>query len=126
MGAGLAKQFADKYPAMLRHYRDICERGLLYPGEIIIYEPQTGDMPLYVFNFPTKDHWKDPSKLEYIERGLVTLRRILRTRQAHITSISIPKLGCGLGGLDWTDVNLLIKKYLSDMDYQVIVYGEDI
>ncbi len=123
MGMGLAKQFADKYPSMLKDYRDACRQNALYPGQIHIYELHRTSPPFYIFNFPTKDDWNLLSELEYIEEGLNTMIKVLSALD--IKSISIPKLGCGLGGLNWNDVNLLIKKYLSDVGAEIKVYGED-
>ena len=123
MGAGLGLQFGKKYPSMLKDYREACKYKVLYPGQIHIYELHSTSLPFYIFNFPTKTDLK-PSRLEYIEKGLNTMRRVLFT--TGIKSISIPKLGCGLGGLDWSDVNTLIKKYLSDLNVEIRVYGDDI
>ncbi len=123
MSTGLAKQFRDKYPSMFMHYSDACWRGVLIPGRLLTYDRETFDPPFYIINFPTKKHWRHPSKLEYIESGLIALVGVLRSMS--INSVSIPKLGCGLGGLDWKDVNSLIKKYLSNVDCQVAVYGDD-
>lgn len=124
MGAGLARQFRDRYPSMFSHYRDACRRGILIPGRLHIYDRETFNPPFYIINSPTKKDWRDPSKLEYIESGLIALVGVLRSMG--INSVSVPKLGCGLGGLNWVDVNSLIKKYLNDVDCQVVVYGEDV
>lgn len=124
MGAGLAKQFSDKYPKMYKDYRDICHYGELNPGRLHVFDRERFSPPFYIINFPTKKHWKNPSKLEYIESGLVTLVQILGRLGAK--SISIPKLGCGLGGLDWHDVNSLIKRHLSDVRVKIVAYGEDV
>ncbi len=123
MGAGLAKQFRDKYPNMFRDYKDICRCGELVPGRLHIFDREVFAPPFFIINFPTKKDWREPSELEYIETGLVMLVRVLG--RLNVKSISIPKLGCGLGGLNWHDVNSLIKKYLSDVGVEVMVYGED-
>ena len=57
------------------------------------------DEKKWVLNFPTKKHWRNPSKLEYIEMGL---KKFVATyEEKEITSIAFPQLGCGLGGLNW-------------------------
>ncbi len=124
MGAGLAKQFHSKYPRMFKDYRDMCRLGELIPGRLHVFDREGFSPPFYIINFPTKKHWSQPSRLEYIETGLSTLVQILGRLSAR--SISIPKLGCGLGGLNWCDVNSLIKKYLSNAEVKIMVYGEDI
>ncbi len=124
MGAGLAKQFHDKYPRMYKDYRDMCQLGELIPGRLHVFDREVFSLPFFIINFPTKIHWRQPSKLEYIESGLATLVRIMP--RLNVKDISIPKLGCGLGGLDWHDVNVLIKKYLSNIGAKIVMYGEDI
>ena len=123
MGAGLALQFAKKYPEMVKDYREACRYKALYPGQIHVYELHSTSPPFYIFNFPTKTDLK-PSQLAYIEKGLNTMRKVLSTTD--IKSISIPKLGCGFGGLNWSDVNSLIKKYLAELNIEIRVYGDDI
>jgi O-acetyl-ADP-ribose deacetylase (regulator of RNase III) len=61
---------------------------------------------VWVINFPTKDHWRNPSKLEYIEKGLADLKQCVRS--IGLTSVAIPALGCGLGELDWPSVKARI------------------
>ncbi len=63
----------------------------------------------YIINFPTKKHWKDKSKIEYISNGLDDLIQVIINN--NINCIAIPKIGCGLGGLKWEIVkNLMIEK----------------
>jgi O-acetyl-ADP-ribose deacetylase (regulator of RNase III) len=64
--------------------------------------------PRFIINFPTKNHWREPSKIEYIESGLQSL--VEAVEQYEINSIAMPAIGCGLGGLDYVEVKLLIEK----------------
>ncbi len=106
MGAGLAKQFAQRYPGMLPSYQAACRQGKLRPGQLHLWRNpaardnnyKSNDEPRWVINFPTKDDWRDDSKLEYIESGLQAL--VQAVQQHGITSLAVPPLGCGLGGLD--------------------------
>jgi O-acetyl-ADP-ribose deacetylase (regulator of RNase III) len=85
------------------------------------YETGQLDKPRFVINFPTKGHWRSKSKLSDIETGLASLREVIRER--HIDSIAIPPLGCGNGGLDWSDVRPLIVEALEDLPgVRVMVY----
>ncbi len=69
MGAGLAKEFNRRWPRMYEVYREACQRG-----EVRIGHPLLCPMrDRWVLNFPTKDDWRERSKLEYIERGLETV-----------------------------------------------------
>lgn len=101
MGRGLAAQFKRIYPKMYLDYVDACSKGEVKIGKMNVHRVQS-TKPYYVINFPTKEDWHDPSKMEYIEKGLEHLVTTILTRD--ISSIAIPALGCGLGELEWVDV----------------------
>ena len=106
-GAGLARQFARRYPENDRLYRQACQDSRVMPGRGLITE--TGlDNPGHIVNFPTKRHWRDESRLSNIRLGLRNLRRELLRRG--IRSVALPALGVGLGGLDWRDVREIIER----------------
>lgn len=112
MGAGLAKAFADKFPLMDLDYIEQCKLGLLEPGKVHTYYSNLDpDAPL-IINFPTKDDWRNPSQLDYIEFGMEALVDLVR--RFRIGSIGIPALGCGLGGLNWDDVRSIIERHASN------------
>lgn len=116
MGKGLALKFKRKYNKMFIDYVMRCREGQVKTGQPYLYKAE-GRL---ILNFPTKLHWRDPSKLEYIEAGLKYFARNYRTWE--ITSIAFPKLGCGCGGLDWEkDVKPLMYKYLGDFE-DITVY----
>lgn len=111
MGAGLAKAFADRYPLMNEDYMSHCSRGWLRPGKIHTY--YVNESKQFVLNFPTKDRWKDPSQLKYIEDGMEALVDVVLNLR--LTWVAIPALGCGLGGLNWNEVEPIITKHLEDL-----------
>ncbi len=116
MGKGLAKEFKLRYPDMYKEYAKACKRGELQKGKLFLYR----DLQNSILCFPTKDNWKGPSKYEFIEEGLKTL--VDKHQEWGITSIAIPPLGSGLGGLDWTKVKALILKFLSDLPIEFEIY----
>jgi len=119
MGAGLAKQFREVYPEMFRTYQIACWEGALTIGRVQVW--QTGEFrPAYGINFPTKNDWREQSKLSFIESGLVALVRVLKTLP--IQSVALPALGCGLGGLDYDEVRDLIYKAFQDSDLDVWLF----
>ncbi len=122
-GAGLAREFARRYPENDRVYTEACKEDRVMPGRGIITE--TGlDSPRYIVNFPTKRHWRDKSRLEDIELGLRNLHRELLRRQ--LGSIALPALGAGLGGLGWHEVRELIEREFgeqSKIEVTVTLYG---
>lgn len=117
MGKGLALQFKERYPAMYKQYRLKCERDELRIGTLHLY---TG-YHHWILNFPTKRHYKSKSRLQDVEIGLARLRD--EYVDMRITSLALPALGCGYGGLDWKDVQPLIEHYLGDLPIPIEVYA---
>lgn len=121
MGKGIALQFKKAFPDVFKAYKSACDAGVLQIGKVHIYERPTSELHHYIINFPTKDDWKKPSKIEYIKKGLESLAEIVK--QHKIRSIAIPALGCGQGGLKWEDVLPLIQSTFEKMpEVEVIVY----
>ena len=106
------------FPFVFYAYAARCQRGELHPGVVAVHSTATN--PRYIVSFPTKQHWRNPSKLEWINSGLIDLRRAID--DFGIKSIAIPPLGCGLGGLAWQDVRELIVSRLGDIDVDVVLY----
>lgn len=120
MGKGIAKEFKIRYPKMFKEYKLFCDVGKIKVGRNYIYEISEGDTK-YIINFPTKAHWRSKSKIEYIESGLEDLKKILV--ENNITSIAMPALGCGNGGLDWNVIKPLIEQELEGLDQiEIIIY----
>jgi len=116
MGRGIALQFERAFPENARRYKAACKEKSLRPGDLLITELQLeleNQIPRFIVNFATKDHWKAPSRLEWIASGLQTLRAEVEARC--IVSIAVPPLGCGLGGLNWEEVRPLIEEAFADL-----------
>jgi O-acetyl-ADP-ribose deacetylase (regulator of RNase III) len=117
MGKGIALTFKNKYPNMFNSYKTICDKQLLSPGKLLLYTKETP----WILNFPTKNHWKNPSKIEYIEEGLRKFVEIYKEKG--ITSIAFPLLGCANGGLNWEEqVKPIMEQYLSNLDISVEIW----
>lgn len=117
MGKGLALAYKKQYPEMFNDYKTKCSEGQVNPGQPYLWE----NAEVQVLNFPTKRHWKQASLLSDVEEGLKYLAN--NYGQMGISSVALPPLGCGLGGLNWADVKNLINKYLGSIeDLDVYVY----
>ena len=116
MGKGIALEFRKRYPDMFQAYKDICDRRKLKTGSLMLYyEPDH-----WVLLFPTKENWRNPSRMEYIETGLAKFCRTYAEKG--ITSVAFPKLGCGNGELNWSDVQPVMEKYLKDLPIDIYIY----
>lgn len=115
MGKGIALQFKQKFPVdYFKAYKHACQNGELTIGKVQVFELKNAQTnPLYIINFPTKNHWREQSRIEYIESGLHSL--VEAVEQYEIKSIAMPALGCGLGGLDWNEVKPLIEQAFVDL-----------
>jgi O-acetyl-ADP-ribose deacetylase (regulator of RNase III) len=121
MGRGIALQFRKEFPENYQAYKAVCDRNELEPGQVLVFDLNRFENPRYILNFPTKRHWKDKSRIEYIQSGLKAL--IEEIRQRKIQSVAIPPLGCGLGGLDWNDVKPLIENAFRELlEVKVLIY----
>jgi O-acetyl-ADP-ribose deacetylase (regulator of RNase III) len=121
MGKGIALQMKEAFPANFKEYQTICKSGQLQPGTLLcVWDTNLIYGRKLVINFPTKTNWRLPSQLIYVEKGLIALRAILLERQ--VSSVALPPLGCGNGGLDWSIVKPLMVKYLHDLDIDIIIF----
>lgn len=112
MGRGVALQFKNRFPENFKAYEHACKNGEVFPGKMFVFE--TGQLfPRLIVNFPTKIHWRQGSRMEYIDSGLVDLVRVLR--ENHVTSVAVPPLGCGLGCLKWDEVRPKIEAALDSV-----------
>ena len=116
MGKGLALSFKKRYPGMFESYKKVCEKHQLTIGKLMLHQ----EADHWILLFPTKENWRNPSKLEYIEKGL--MKFVSTYAEKHITSIAFPKLGCGNGELDWNLVRPLMERYLKPLPIDVYIY----
>jgi O-acetyl-ADP-ribose deacetylase (regulator of RNase III)/uncharacterized protein YwgA len=118
MGKGVAEQFKSRFPAMFEDYKKRADRRAVRLGEPYLYQDRSG---VQIINFPTKDHWRSPSRLADVERGLDYL--VAHASEWGITSIALPPLGCGNGGLEWSEVGPLIYQKLHRLPIDVECYA---
>lgn len=122
MGKGIALLYKLRYPLMFDIYKGHCDKGLIEPGKLWLYKGDNSNAP-WVLNFPTKNHWKFPSKIEYVEAGL---KKFVETyKEQGITSVAFPLLGAHNGGLDPTTVKNMMKEHLSLCEIPIEIYEYD-
>ena len=119
MGKGVALQFKRHFPEMYAKYSELCEKGDFNVGSLWLYKTPNK----WVLNFPTKRHWRQPSRIEYVESGMKKFVETYSSMGIH--SIAFPPLGCGNGQLDFrSQVQPLMEKYLQPLPIEVFVYPE--
>jgi len=122
MGKGIALECKLRFPPMFEKYKEYCEKKLIKPGSLQLWKESRP----WILNFPTKLHWKDPSKIEYLEKGLEKFQKEYSNKS--ITSIAFPLLGASLGGLSEELVYRTMTKYLEplkNLDIEIYEYDNN-
>lgn len=120
MGKGIALMFKERFAENFRRYAAACKAREVQTGKMFVTPVHELDGPRWIVNFPTKQHWRSPSRLEWVQEGLQDLRRFLL--EQHIQSVAIPPLGAGNGGLEWAKVREQITQTLGDLDIEILVF----
>jgi len=121
MGRGIALMFKEAFPKNFQAYEHACKHNEVRVGRMFVTENAVFNGPRWIINFPTKEHWRSPSKIEWITEGLQDLRRVVE--ELGIRSIALPPLGSGNGGLDWRDVRSEIERTLGGLDgVEILVF----
>src|SRR6266481_9892836 len=110
MGKGVAQEFKRRYPAMFEDYAARCVRREVRLGKPYLFRDRSGTL---IVNFPTKDHWRSPSRLADIERGLDYY--VKHYAEWGFKSVAFPQLGCGNGGLNWREVGPVMIRHLGEL-----------
>lgn len=120
MGKGIALMFKERFDENFRRYAAACKAKEVQTGKMFVTPVHELDGPRWIVNFPTKQHWRAPSRMEWVVEGLQDLRRFLIEQQ--VKSIAIPPLGAGNGGLEWAEVREQIERALGDLDIDILVF----
>jgi O-acetyl-ADP-ribose deacetylase (regulator of RNase III) len=121
---GLALQLRERMPAMYKDFRHYCQTQHPKPGELWTWMSADGR---YLVNLFTQDaayaHGSKPghASLSQVNHTLHALRALVQKEK--IGSLALPRLACGVGGLDWDEVKALIAKHLGDLNIPVYVYA---
>ena len=119
MGAGIALECRLRYPAMHDRYLLLCDEQRIDIGLLWIYK----SADRWILNFPTKRHWRFPSKTEYLHAGL---NKIVDTYKARgIESIAFPLLGADKGGIDANTSLQIMTSYLERCQLETEIYRYD-
>ena len=122
MGKGVAKAIKTRFPWSYLPYKNACANNELKPGEIFVVKIENSkeNLPV-IIHAATKKHWRNKSKIEWVICCFKNLRIYAEKNQCR--SMAIPKLGCGLGGLDWEVVEKEIKSTFDGLDCEIVIYS---
>jgi len=120
MGKGIALMFKERFADNFHRYAAACKAKEVRTGKMFVTAVNELDGPRWIVNFPTKQHWRNASQMEWISDGLQDLRRFLIENK--VQSIAIPPLGAGNGGLNWNEVRVQIERALADLDTEILVF----
>lgn len=104
MGKGIALQFRDKFPVMYQQYKEMCKEGKFSLGDVFTYNHNNK----IIFNLGTQKTWKTKADIKAIETALMKMMEYANHNKVY--KIALPKIGAGLGGLNWDDVKNVIDK----------------
>ena len=119
MGSGIALEFRLRYPEMYNKYVDYCKQKQMQIGKLWIYKAKDR----WILNFPTKENWKDDSKIEYLEKGLQKFVDTYKIKG--ITSVAFPILGANLGKIPKEQALEIMQAYLSKCNIPIEIYEYD-
>jgi O-acetyl-ADP-ribose deacetylase (regulator of RNase III) len=118
MGAGIAKEMRNRYPLMHMRYQQMCDEQTFIPGHVFLY--YVGGEDLHIANLATQKYPGRNAKLEYIEESMSKLIEFCETY--NISTIAMPRIGAGIGGLDWKDVVVMLGKKFGDSKVDIHCY----
>lgn len=123
MGKGIAVAFKYAYPDMYEQYVKICALGLLIPGEVYLYRADDGK---FIANMATQDKPGPNARYEWIVSAVG--KTLDLAKDYGLSSVAIPRVGAGIGGLKWENtMYLLIDKYHDHpVDLEVWTYRVDL
>lgn len=118
MGKGIAVEFKKRWPAMYREYFQRCARGDLHPGGVFSYPTDSGPYSM-IYNLATQAHWRTGATLEVV--GWCISNLLIQADRHAIQKIAMPRIGCGLGGLEWKAVQAEVERIANNNEIELIV-----
>ena len=115
MGKGIAVSFKERWQKMYLEYRNQCLEGEFKVGDVFVWE-EDGNI---VFNLGTQKTWRTKATLEAIRSSVLEMLQIAERKS--IKAIAMPRVGAGLGGLNWDEVKNILEELASSSSVDLIV-----
>jgi O-acetyl-ADP-ribose deacetylase (regulator of RNase III) len=117
MGHGIAVQFKQRFPDMYSAYNTLCRQGHLLPGETMIWEPAPG---LFVYNIASQDEPGRNASYAWLEQGVKAA--LIHADENGLTTIALPRIGSGIGGLNEREVELLLSQTVAPFKTSIEIW----
>ncbi len=123
MNQGLAASLHENYPSMHKDFHHWCHLQHPKPGSAWIW---SGAQGARVINLITQEggheHGSKPGKasVSSVNHALRALKKLMA--KEGLSSVALPRLATGVGGLEWEDVRPLVFNQLADTDADIFVY----
>lgn len=118
MGKGIAVVFRSRFPKMYAEYRKLCSEGRFCLGDVFSWR----EGAVTVFNLATQKSWRTRAELSAVEAALGSMVRL--AERAGVRRIGLPRIGAGLGGLQWPDVRSLLARLGENTAVELVVFEE--
>lgn len=121
--SGLAHQLRKNWPAMYKDFRHFCQTNHPQAGGLWTWMGADGRR---VVNLFTQDAAYHPGErpgrasIHNVGHSLKALRQLIDGEQ--FTSVALPRLATGVGGLAWSDVRPIVEQHLGGLKIPIIIY----
>lgn len=121
---GLALQLRERMPAMYKDFRHYCQTRHPKSGGLWVWTSSDGRHIVNLFTHEAAyDHGSKPGRatVSNVNHALHALRALVQ--KEHFKSLALPRLACGIAGLDWNEVRPLIEHQLGDLGIPIYLYS---
>jgi O-acetyl-ADP-ribose deacetylase (regulator of RNase III) len=116
MGAGIAVEFKRRFPRMFEEYQARCSDGRFGLGDVFVWSE--GETTVY--NLGTQEHWRKKAQLAALAKAVG--RMVSLAEKGGVERIALPRIGAGLGGLDWPKVRGVLEEAGGATGVELVVF----
>ncbi|HQY60510.1 MAG TPA: macro domain-containing protein [Polyangiaceae bacterium] len=116
MDAGIAVAFKKRWPRLETEYAARCADGRFHLGDVFAFV----DGETTVYTLALQEHWKAKAKLAALSRAMT--RVVELATNAGVLRIGLPRVGTGLGGLEWLRVKSVLTKVSEHSRVELVVF----
>ena len=118
MGAGIAIEFKRRWPGMFEEYALRCTDKRFGMGDVFVWSE--GEHTIY--NLGTQAHWRKKAQIPALAKSLEKMLAL--AAHAGIDRVGLPRIGAGLGGLDWNRVKKVITEAGQKSSVTMVVFEQ--